>query len=1084
MVKIAQISDLHWRGIARHDEYIEAFEQLFAKLRDIKPDIIVNTGDTWHTKTQNITPEAVDRLAWMFSNLANIAPTINILGNHDGVLSNLNRQDAISPIVSAINSDRLILYKDSGAYTKANSVYIPDDIVFHVYSPFDEDGWENITPVKNKINIGLFHGSITGCETDSDWRMSAGEKDVKFFKGMQFVMLGDIHKQQFLAHRLDENNTPKPWIGYPGSLIQQNYGELEQKGFYVWDIRSKSSWDIEFVPLVNNKPFVTAPWCSTVEKTVLNIKTTRGQRAFVPGTRFRITSNEPLQPLEARQLIAELRERHSASEVVFKHLKTVQMESIEDTSGRKIAKADLRNSPEFLHELYMDYNLGVGSETVANFTEQQLATTKTLMSDYLHKLNSDMATADCIVRNVKWSIKELEFSNLFRYGEDNAINFDDLNGLVGIFGRNRIGKSSAIGALMYVLYNTTDRGPVKGAHIINKNKNSCSAKMRITVDGTDYVIMRETTRAIPKKKSTKADEEKTTTTLKFYKVDKESGQLLEMNSVSRDDTDKEIRRLIGNPGDFLLTALSSQGGINKFIEEGSTQRKSILSRFLDLDIFEKLYGYAKDDYAFLNQKTRKYIDVDWTATTEKLQKDIAEIEAGLEKIESDIADNDVDIRETQNWLQNYEKNPEQHRQLVEDYNRTVKSYNEYLESIEPLSSGIEDSQDKLVNLRNKKTELVTQQGLIDISSVEKDLATLEALQADLMEVKQGFTKEKSTLEVQQKAVHKLSLVPCGDSFPTCQFIKDGHDSKTKLAYQEQVVQSIANKLDSVEALTRSLLEKKLVQTQQNYVTTTSEIKFVDSEISRLEESIQQREMTIKHIKENVDALSAKITLYNGQLASSNSMEIQKKRSKLDLLVNNKTMLENAKKDLLVRFGGAQQQLLNITKERAECRIDLEKLKIYETFANAFSKTGIPAMILKTQLPTINAEIAKILGGVVDFKVYLETDINSNAMDVYIEDNNSKRLIELASGMEKMISSLAIRIALINISSLPRSDMFILDEGLGVLDQDGLQKCAELFNQIKTYFKTILIITHVDQMKEVVDKLLDIDDNGIESKITV
>jgi DNA repair exonuclease SbcCD ATPase subunit/DNA repair exonuclease SbcCD nuclease subunit len=1083
MVKIAQISDIHWRGIARHEEYTSAFEEVFALLREERPDLIVNTGDTWHTKTQNITPEAVDRLAWMFNGLADIAPTINILGNHDGVLTNLNRQDAISPIIAAINREDLVLYKNSGSYTKKDCKFIPPDMIFHVYSPFDEEGWQHLKPVRGKINVALFHGSITGCQVDSDWRMSSGEKDVKFFKGMNFVMLGDIHKQQFLAHRLDENNVTKPWIGYPGSLIQQNYGELERKGLYIWEIANNKSWDVTFHEIANKKPFVTTPWLSTTEKTIANIVNTRGTKAFIPGTRFRITSNEPLQPLEARQLLAELREHHGASEVVFKHLKSFEIGSIEDTSGRKIAKADLRNSPEFMHELYMDYNIGVGSETVTNFNQQQLDLSKKLMGDYLHKLNTEIATTDCIVRNVKWSIKELEFSNLFRYGEDNYINFSDLNGLVGMFGKNRIGKSSAIGSIMYALYNTTDRGPVKGAHIINKNKTSCQAKMTINVDGTDYVISRETIRSTPKKANSKVVDDKTNTILRFYKVDKETGQLLEMNSVSRDDTDKEIRKLIGSPGDFLMTALSSQGGINKFIEEGSTQRKSILSRFLDLDIFEKLYGYAKEDYTALNQKTRKYIDVDWTATTARLQKEISDIEQSLEKIEAGIVQNDTEIREAQNWLLKNEKNPEQHKQLVEDYLKTTKAYNEYLGSIETSEEEIENAKLAVIALTKKQAELIENIQQFDAKSILADIEQLSEVRTKLAGLKEIFTQEKSTLESQRKAVYKLSVVPCGDEFPTCQFIKDGHESKTKIAAQEVLVAELSTSLAQTENVARELLEKKLLEQQEQHTALNVKLVATAAELDKNKELILQKETILKHMKENVSSLEEKMKAYQLQLKTANAAEIEKMRSNLALVTGNKDMLDNQKKDLLVRLGGVQQQLLNITKERAECKVDLEKLKIYETFANAFSKTGIPAMILKTQLPAINSEIAKILGGIVDFKVYLETDINSNSMDVYIEDSNSKRLIELASGMEKMISSLAIRIALINVSNLPRSDMFILDEGLGVLDQEGLQKCAELFTQIKTYFKTILIITHVDHMKDIVDKLLDIEDNGIESKIT-
>ena len=140
------------------------------------------------------------------------------------------------------------------------------------------------------------------------------------------------------------------------------------------------------------------------------------------------------------------------------------------------------------------------------------------------------------------------------------------------------------------------------------------------------------------------------------------------------------------------------------------------------------------------------------------------------------------------------------------------------------------------------------------------------------------------------------------------------------------------------------------------------------------------------------------------------------------------------------------------------------------------------MILKTQLPSINEELDKILMGVTDFKIVLENDLSSNSMDVYLEDMHSRRVIELGSGMEKTIASLAIRVALINISSIPRSDIFIVDEGFTALDEENMQSCLEMLNMLRTYFKSVLIISHEPAIKEVADRILEVKNDGIESKI--
>ena len=149
--------------------------------------------------------------------------------------------------------------------------------------------------------------------------------------------------------------------------------------------------------------------------------------------------------------------------------------------------------------------------------------------------------------------------------------------------------------------------------------------------------------------------------------------------------------------------------------------------------------------------------------------------------------------------------------------------------------------------------------------------------------------------------------------------------------------------------------------------------------------------------------------------------------------------------------------------------------------NAFSKKGIPQSIIAKYLPLINAEISKILTGISGFTVEIECD-ESNNIEIYIVYDDKKRIIELGSGMEKMISSIAIRVALTSISSLPKSDMLIIDEGFGALDESNLEACARLLQNLQGYFKKIVIISHVDAIKDVVDNMIVIETDGDRSRV--
>ena len=97
-MKFAHIADTHIRNLKYHKEYREVFSHLYEKLRSLEVDYIVHCGDIAHTKTQ-ISPEFVEMCSDFFKNLADIAPTYIILGNHDGNLRNSNRQDLQKDLV-------------------------------------------------------------------------------------------------------------------------------------------------------------------------------------------------------------------------------------------------------------------------------------------------------------------------------------------------------------------------------------------------------------------------------------------------------------------------------------------------------------------------------------------------------------------------------------------------------------------------------------------------------------------------------------------------------------------------------------------------------------------------------------------------------------------------------------------------------------------------------------------------------------------------------------------------------------------------------------------------------------------------
>lgn len=193
-MKIAHIADVHYRGLSRHDEYREVFEKFAYDVSTKNVDHIFVGGDIFHTKTSGISPEYIEQLSWWLKTLSDAAPVHLTLGNHDGNLVNLSRQDAITPIVNACSNQNVFLYKESGVYNFAPGYN------WCIFSLFDEKNWDKVKPVKGEINIACFHGSVIGATTETNWELEGG-LPLSFFNDYDFAMLGDIHKTQFLSFR-------------------------------------------------------------------------------------------------------------------------------------------------------------------------------------------------------------------------------------------------------------------------------------------------------------------------------------------------------------------------------------------------------------------------------------------------------------------------------------------------------------------------------------------------------------------------------------------------------------------------------------------------------------------------------------------------------------------------------------------------------------------------------------------------------------------------------------------------------------------------------------------------------------------
>ena len=118
MIKtIVHFSDLHIRLFKDHDLYRLVLQDAINQWKTLKPCRIVFTGDLVHSKNQ-LTPELIEMVSWVLNECAQIAPIVIIPGNHDALIGNTERLDALTPIIDSIRNNNVIYYKDRGMKTK------------------------------------------------------------------------------------------------------------------------------------------------------------------------------------------------------------------------------------------------------------------------------------------------------------------------------------------------------------------------------------------------------------------------------------------------------------------------------------------------------------------------------------------------------------------------------------------------------------------------------------------------------------------------------------------------------------------------------------------------------------------------------------------------------------------------------------------------------------------------------------------------------------------------------------------------------------------------------------------------------
>jgi DNA repair exonuclease SbcCD ATPase subunit len=666
------------------------------------------------------------------------------------------------------------------------------------------------------------------------------------------------------------------------------------------------------------------------------------------------------------------------------------------------------------------------------------------------------------IRYRRWSIKKLWLNNFLSFGENNEVEYKNLDGLtvVNSIPANQGGKTIfTIDSLLFLFFGKTTKTEVNN-EVFNtfSNKDDVLVGGHIEIDGDEYVIERTLNR-----KLSKNGEYKVSTSLEFYKM-LSDGTKENLEGEQRRETDKLIEDTIGSYDDFMLTIVATAKNLEDLMETKPTQRGRLLTKFIGLEIIEKKEEINKGLMSEFKSKMKSNL-----FNTKQLELDI-------EEYKRNISDNRISNKENNKKLSEVLEKINTAKTKKEDLLGKRYSIDDEIKKVNP------DTLKKEIDVLTKKgvTLKETLDGITGQIKVLPKFSYDEDVHEEYRTEEKTLLVEKNGIESSIKTIGKLIKdLKEGEICPTCKRALDevDHSSEIKdneklLKGKEKELKTIVTKIEKIcDKLTKISGEKK---NSDLYDKLSMSKDKTEIEIDRMRVDYREKSSLLKDYERNFDfieenrKLESKILGYN-QLIET--LELEKDSIKSNIQ-NNDNDIKN-KEEKIVENNSLIEQ---INKEEVV-------LKIFEVYNRMIGKNGISKLVLSSVIPIINHELNRLLDEVCDFEIQLEIN-DKNEVDFILIKNDIIKKLRTGSGLETTLASLALRSVLGRISTLPKPNVIVFDEVLGKVANTNLDQVKIFFDKIKKMYEIIFLISHNPIVQDWADKIITVEKNNDISSLQI
>lgn len=694
----------------------------------------------------------------------------------------------------------------------------------------------------------------------------------------------------------------------------------------------------------------------------------------------------------------------------------------------------------------------------------------------------------------------LKLANFTSYGEKlQELDFTKFK-LAAISGLNGAGKSSLLDSITWCVWGTSRAGD-SSDDLIHTSSNKMFVEFSFEMDGNQFTVKRA--------RSKKGGG---STSLELWSGF--AGHNLTEGTI-KSTQDKIINLLHLTYETFTNSAYLRQGHADEFTTKGATDRKRILSDILGLSHYDILEEKAKEKTKDIQTKLQlleyQFLEIEAEISQkEQRQKELDGAKQKVSELEQNIKSLEEEIKDLQKEKESLSIISEQKRKIEENLESGKKELEQIIFQGKQRAQRIKQLEDSVKNLaeiekslNNKKIleeelEKLNQQNR-NILELEKNHAQIKSSLDLKIQKRKLIEKEKEELNNKIKNLSlKTALCPtCGQPIGEDQKHKvidqlrnklskiEGEISEIKTNVLEKEIAKLEDKLKSLSFDTQRLtdiqsklqnlefLQKQKEEGLQNRATLETEKKTV----LELRLLFKDKYLKIKQMEEEFNKMPG-ISLDLNQIVLKLSQKQTQLQTLRDMEKEARGLLGRAT-ELITRA----EQLEKVYRQKGDEKSVLQKEKeIFEELSLAFGKKGIQAMIIESAIPEIEDETNHLLEKLTDgrMKVSLITQKVTKTkvaggergivetLDIIIADEMGERPYEMYSGGEAFRVNFAIRLAiskLLTHRAGARLQFLVIDEGFGSQDAPGQARLVEIIDAIKNDFEKILVITHIEELKE-------------------